>query len=86
MATLPTPEEKGMLVLQIYAHFDSRPGHVLRANNFLAVAARRRIPTADIQSGLEYAAEMKWIEETENGSLRLTDRGFEMMPQLTRSQ
>jgi hypothetical protein len=84
MAALPTPEEKGMMVLQIYAHFDSQPGHVLRANNFVAVAARRRIPIADIQSGLEYAAEMKWIEETENGSLRLTERGFGAMPQLSR--
>jgi hypothetical protein len=48
---------------------------VLRANNFVAVAARRRIPIADIQRDFEYAAEMKWIEETENGSLRLTERG-----------
>jgi hypothetical protein len=85
MATLPTPEEKGTLVLQIYAHFDSRPGQVLRANNFVAVASRRRIPIADIQGGLEYAAEMKWIEETENGSLRLTERGFAAMPQSNRN-
>jgi hypothetical protein len=85
MATLPTPEESARLVLQIYAHFDSRPGHVLRANNFVAVAARRRIPIADIQRGLEYAAGMGWIEETENGSLRLTEQGFEAMPQPARS-
>jgi hypothetical protein len=86
MATLPTPEENGRQVLKIYAHFDSRPGHVLRANNFVAVAARRRIPIADIQSGLEYAAQVNWIEETENGSLRLTDRGFAAMPQPDRSE
>jgi len=85
MAILPTPEETGKLVLQIYAHFDSRPGHVLRANNFVAVAARRRIPVADIQRGLEYAAEMGWIQETENGSLRLTEPGFAAMPQPDRS-
>ena len=53
----------------------------MRANNFVAVAARRRIPVADIQSGLDYAAQMHWIEETENGSLRLTDDGFAAMPQ-----
>jgi hypothetical protein len=81
MATLPTAEDNGRLVLGIYAHFDSKPGDVLRANNFVAVAARRRIPIADIQSGLEYAAEVKWIEETENGSLRLTHLGFAAMPQ-----
>ena len=81
MATLPTPEETGHLVLEIYAQFDSRPGHALRANNFVAVAARRRIPVADIQSGLDYATQMHWIEETESGSLRLTDDGFAAMPQ-----
>jgi hypothetical protein len=85
MATMPTPEENGKLVLQIYARFGSRPGDVLRANNFVAVAGRRRIPISDIQSGLEYAAEMKWIEETEKGFLRLTERGFTAMPQLDRS-
>lgn len=81
MATLPTPDENGSLVLGIYAHFNSRPGHVLRANNFVAVAARRRIPMADIQSGLNYAAERGWIEKTDNGSLRLTEQGFAEMPQ-----
>lgn len=81
MAEFRTPEENGNLVLAIYAHFHSQPGHVLRANNFVAVAARRRIPIADIQNGLEYAASMKWIEQTENGSLRLTPQGFDAMPQ-----
>jgi hypothetical protein len=85
MANPSTPEESGRLVLQIYARFDSQPGQVLRANNFVAVAARRRIPIADIQRGLEYAAEMGWIEETEDGSLRLTEQGFTAMPQPERS-
>jgi hypothetical protein len=85
MATLPTPEENAKQVLEIYAHFDSRPGRVLRANNFVAVAARWRIRMTDIQQGLEYAARQGWIEETEDGSLRLTDRGFSAMPQFTRA-
>ncbi|HEX8527023.1 hypothetical protein [Allosphingosinicella sp.] len=83
MAQLPTPEENGRTVLQIYAHFGSRPGEVLRSNNFVAVAARRRIPIADIQDGLEFALEAGWIEETENGSLRLTDEGYSAMPEST---
>jgi|HubBroStandDraft_6_1064221.scaffolds.fasta_scaffold825249_1 hypothetical protein len=81
MASPRTPEENANAVLAIYAHFHSQPGHALRANNFVAVAARRHIPMADIQNGLEYATRMKWIEPTENGSLRLTARGFEAMPQ-----
>lgn len=80
MAKLPTPEENGRQILNIYAHFKSRPGHVLRANNFVAVAARQRIHMEDIQQGLEYAASQKWIEETDNGSLRLTELGFSKMP------
>lgn len=85
MANLRTPEQNGRLVLEIYSHFNSKAGHVLRANNFVAVAARRRIPIADIQSGLEYAATMKWIERTDNGSLRLTSSGFAAMPRLDQS-
>ncbi|WP_156311726.1 hypothetical protein [Methylobacterium platani] len=80
MAKLPTPEESGRLVLNIYAHFNSRPGHVLRANNFVAVASRQRIHMEDIQQGLDYAASQKWIEETDNGCLRLTELGFREMP------
>lgn len=80
MAKLPTPDENGRLILEIYAHFNSRPGHVLRANNFVAVAARRRLHMEDIQQGLEYAVSQNWIEETENGSLRLTDAGYSEMP------
>jgi hypothetical protein len=64
---MPTPEENGMLVLEIYAGFHSRPGHVLLANHFVAVAARRRIPIADIQSGLEYAAEKNGSRKRRTG-------------------
>jgi hypothetical protein len=85
MATPPTPEENARRVLQIYARFDSRPGHVLRASNFVAVGSRWRIPISDIQDGLDYAAEMNWIEETDNG-LRLTEAGFAAMPHLDRIQ
>ena len=83
---LQNPQENGRLVLDIYAHFDSRPGEVLRANNLVAVAARRRIRMSDVQQGLEYAARNGWIEETENGSLRLTERGFKEMPHPTHSR
>ena len=74
-----SPEENGKLVLEIYSRFDSQPGDELRANNFVAVAARRHIPMAEIQNGLDYAAKKKWIVETANGSLRLTEDGFEAM-------
>jgi hypothetical protein len=81
MAKMATAEENGKLVLKIYAYFHGGPGHVLRANNFVTLAARRHIPVAEIQEGLDYALNVHWIEQTENGSLRLTDRGFAAMPQ-----
>ncbi len=80
MATLRTPEESGRFVLGIYARFESQPGRVLRANNFVAVAARRRVPIADIQRGLDFAVESGWLEETDDGSLRLTSTGYNVMP------
>jgi hypothetical protein len=83
MAKLATAEELGKMVLKIYAHFGSRAGQVLRANNFVAVAARRHIPVSEIQQGLDYALQAHWIEQTENGSLRLTERGFAAMPEPT---
>lgn len=83
MATVTTPEENARRVPQIYAHFNIRPGNVLRASNFVAVGSRWRIPISGIQIGLEYAAEMNWIEETEN-ALRLTDAGFAAMPVVDR--
>ena len=75
----PLSEDKGRLVLDIYSHFRGEPGHALRANNFLAVAARRHIKVADLQDGIDYATRQGWIEDGPNGSLRLTEAGFARM-------
>lgn len=82
MARNPRPEENGQLVLNIFAHFRSQVGHVLRANNFVAVAARRHIPMSHIQDGLDYALKTHWVEQTESGALRLTQDGFRAMPEV----
>lgn len=79
MAKLPTPEESARVVLQIYAHFNSRPGHVLHLRNFMAVAADRRLQENDVISGLEKGVELGWFEEAGGGSFRLTDAGFDEM-------
>lgn len=71
---MPTHSENGRVVLDIYAHFNSRAGHVLLANNFVAVAARRHIPISDVQMGIEYASGVGWIEKTSRG-LMLTPEG-----------
>ena len=78
MAILPTPEENGRKILQIFSHFGSRPGHVLRANNFVAVGARLRWEMSDLQQGLEFAKDKDWIKE-KNGGFELTESGFAEM-------
>ncbi len=78
MASLPTKEDNGRKVLDIFAHFNSRPGHVLRANNFVAVGARRRWEMSDLQQGLELALERGWIND-KKGGFELTEIGFEKM-------
>lgn len=78
MAVLPTPEENGRKILQIYSHFNSRPGNVLRVSNLAAVGLRRRWLSSDLQQGLEFAIERGWIRE-KNGGFELTETGFEKM-------
>lgn len=78
MATLPTREQNAQKILEIFSHFKSRPGHVLRTNNFVAVGARRRWDMRDLQQGLEFAISEGWITG-ENGDFELTTHGFERM-------
>lgn len=78
MAVLNTPEQNGRLILEIFVgHFKSRPGEVLRANNFMAMMEKYNLRADDLNSGLAFAAEKEWIEILENGhSFRLTEAGF----------
>ena len=78
MAVLPTREENGRKMLEIYHHFGSKPGHVLRVNNFVAVGARRRWEMSDLQQGLEFAIQHGWIRE-KSGGFELTESGFSEM-------
>jgi hypothetical protein len=79
MATLPTKEENAQKILEVFSHFRARPGHVLRANNFVAIGARRRWEMSDLQQGLEFASSLGWIREKNNG-IELTQEGFAKMP------
>lgn len=83
MATLPSPEQTARQILAIFVvYFKSRPGNVLRINNFLAVWNKRGLLHEDFNSGIEYAAREKWIEVLpDGGSFRLTQLGFETAPE-----
>ena len=78
MATLPSPEESAREILNIFVkHFNGRPGHVLRINNFTAVWLPRGLANEDFKPGMEYAASKQWVEVLDNGdSFRLTEAGF----------
>jgi hypothetical protein len=79
MATLPTKEENAQKVLEVFSHFRARPGHVLLANNFVAIGSRRRWEMSDLQQGLEFASSQGWVTD-KNGGIELTEQGFAKMP------
>lgn len=65
MATLPTHEEIAGEVLSIFVgHFNCRPEHVLRVNNFLAVWHSRGLEAEDFKPGMEFAVQRGWIKIT----------------------
>jgi hypothetical protein len=78
MATLPTPEQTAREILSIFVeHFKSRPGDVLRSNNFLAVWHSRGLQSEDFKPGMDFAAEKEWVEVIDVGiTFQLTDAGF----------
>jgi hypothetical protein len=79
MATLPTADEKGRRILDIYKHFGSKPGHVLQNGNFVSVAANKGYPVDEIADGLEYAYDKGWVEDGPNQGHKLTESGFAEM-------
>jgi hypothetical protein len=79
MAIDSDQEENGRKVLSIFGHFHSKEGHVLQANNFVSVGARRRWEMRELQEGLNFAARRGWIEKTNSGGWKLTSTGFQEM-------
>ena len=74
-----TAADQARRVLDIYKHFNAEAGHALRANNFVAVAARRNWSTKGISEGIQYAVHQGWIEELSTGGLKLTSAGYAAM-------
>lgn len=78
MATLPTPEETAVEILDIFVNQNKcRPGDVLRTNNFNAVWHTRGLAAEDFKPGMEYAAAQGWVEIQQNSdAFKLTESGF----------
>jgi hypothetical protein len=79
MAQLPTPDDLARLVLQVFEHFDRRPGEMLRANNFVAIAAKRGVRLTDLVAGIERGVELGWLEGSLEETVKLTEAGYAAM-------
>ncbi|MGE4295276.1 MAG: hypothetical protein AB7E49_06210 [Campylobacterales bacterium] len=88
MAKIPTPQETAIRILDIFVnHFNCRPDHVLRINNFIGVWHKKGLHWEDFVPGMEYAAETGLVEVLEGGvSFRLTQTGFDACPSSSASQ
>lgn len=76
MATLPTHEEAGRRVLWVMVDkFGCRTGEVLRSGSFLSHFNEARWGTDELNDGLVYALNEKWITH-EGDTFRLTALGF----------
>ena len=82
MASVPTPQSTAEEILRIFVnHFKCRSGHVLRANNFLAVWHTRGLHWEDFVPGMQYADEKEWVEVLGGGtSYRITELGYSAAP------
>jgi len=76
VAQLPSDDETTRMVLDIFKHFDTRPGEVLMPQNIAAVSMERRYRQEDLDGGLQIAADRGWVEYGPNGTIRLTKEGF----------
>jgi len=78
MAATPTPEQCARAILAIFVlHYGSRPGDVLRKNNFATLWPQRGYRPKDFKAGLQFAIESKWLELLPgDNSYRLTKSGF----------
>ena len=82
MATIPTPQETALNILDIFVnHFSCRPADVLRVNNFISVWHKKKLQWEDFVPGMEHAAETGLVEILYDGmSFKLTDKGFAVCP------
>lgn len=78
MATTPRKEDIAHIILEIFfEHFSSRPGRVLRINNFNSSWHSRGLASEDSKSRMEYAATQGWLEvQPKSYAFKLTDTGF----------
>jgi hypothetical protein len=78
MAKVPTPKESANLILQRFKINHLRAGDMLLTGPLMMVFQQEGLSSEDLQNGLDYASERKWIE-IDNTTVFLTDQGFAQM-------
>ena len=79
MATLPTPEQSGGNILQIYKKYNIRPGEMLQIQVIKIKLMEMGKRTEDFEAGLKWLVEQGYLEQKEGKSDRvifLTQKGF----------
>lgn len=78
MATLPTPRDTALLILEVLVHdIKMRPGDAVPDNALKARLANHGGDWQHIPAGLKYATEQDWlIYEACGDKFLLTDEGF----------
>ncbi len=80
MTAVATPEENAQFVLAMYKHFHKKPDQVLFARDFQSYVVEKSLDVEDMKSGLAFGYEQKWFEDGPNGTIRLTQAGFDRLP------
>ena len=78
MATIPTPEETALEILDIFVkNFKCLSGDVLQIHYFNTLWLKRGLVAEDFAHGMEFAAQQGWVEVLRGGaSFMLTAAGF----------
>ena len=79
MAQQVEAHENAKKILNVYKHFNSKEGDVLRANNFIAVGSSKGWDMKDLQQGLNFAVEQRWLKIKPTRWLKSTESGFREM-------
>jgi hypothetical protein len=77
---MATSEENSKLVLAMYKHFHKKAGQVLFARDFQSYVVEKSLDVEAMKSGLAYGYEQKWFEDGPNGTIKLTQEGFDKLP------
>ena len=76
---MPTTAQQLEMALDIFRHFDAKPGQLIATNSFAAVADNRGWDVGDVHKGLGHAVVTGLVLNEPIGSYKLTELGYKKM-------